>query len=237
MNKRIIRLEGPRWAFVAGLILTMLVIGYMLLVNACQNIETETSTEPVAVATPVPVSTPVPAPTATPALDGQVGWSVECATNMMTVVYDGEASHAEVETFYTSFDGPGKLGVERKTLARGGGWSRSFPSCTQSDAEPVVGRAAGHCYFDKDGRAFYDPHSPKVSECRNRCVPTWVIDEKREYGPWEDSQGYGFTKTKKCYKTQRRLVIVYEVNTCTKERREVKRYYESKQVEIPCPKH
>lgn len=239
MNNRIIRLEGPRWAFVIGALLSFALVGYMVFVSSCRGVETETATQPVVQATAAPaVAAPTPAATATPALDGQIGWDVACLPGgVMYAIYDGEASHAEVLTYYTSFDGPAQLGRQLDVLKKGTHVTRTFPPCSQGDAEPVKGNPAGHCYFDINGRPFYDPRSPKVGECRNRCVPTWVVDEKREYGPWEDSQGYGFTKTKKCYKTQRRLVIVYQVNTCTKERKELKRYYESKQVEIPCPKH
>jgi hypothetical protein len=160
------------------------------------------------------------------------GWGVTCAAGgSMTVAYDGEASHAEVETFYTSFDGPAKYGVERKVLAKGASWGRTFPACHQSDAEPISGRPAGHCYFDKDGK----PATAQAAteSCKTPpCVEEW-IEERGEpetiTGEWGACEriltetGFGEATVSPCRRSRTVTLIRYEISSCTKSRREKSR--------------
>jgi hypothetical protein len=146
---------------------------------------TQDAPAPVVASAPAPTA-PAPNPSPTPKADNPaVAWEVECsAVGNMTVKYNGEASNAEVLTYYTSFDGPQQFGAENKILATGTEFTRTFPACSQSDAEPLSGPAAGHCYFDKNGVPFNEKRNPeKVTECRNQCVPQWVpVEESFEEG-------------------------------------------------------
>jgi hypothetical protein len=201
--------------------------------------------------------TPVAKPTATPGSStagGTVGtptvveptpvpgasWNVACAAGgSMTVAYNGEASSAEVETYYTSFDGPQKFGVERKALARGATWPRLFPACHQSDAEPISGRPAGHCYFDKDGVPTTDAKA--TASCGTKpCTEKWTADEGFEtvYGEWGSCQvpapSFGSTQTQ-CQKKRTVTRIYYETNGCTKAKRELRRSTEWAYEPCSCP--
>jgi hypothetical protein len=236
------RRKTDRWQWTLGFALGLVFAFY----GACGGGTKVTGPTAQATPTPVPVTatTPAPTPTATPTVDDpntpNKDWDVSChAGGEMITYYNGGSPLAWLQTFYTSFDGPTRFAVQRDQVATGKTVTRRFPACSQGDSEPEVGRPAGHCYFDKDGNPFKDPRSPKVEECRNLCVPRWIELEERTIGEWEDyvepdSVGEA-TQTTKCYKTQRQLVIVWEQNTCTKEKRELKRYYETRRVETPCP--
>jgi len=206
-------------------------LGAALLAASCG--ESPLPTKPIVVppakavvAAPVPTATPAFAPNDVPA------WEVSCSGGAtMTVKYNGGAPYAQVLTYSTSFDGPAHTDDKVDTLKTGGGFDRGFDACRQSDAEPLSGPPAGHCYFDINGRPFSDPHSPKVTECRNRCTPYWsTIETVRVIQDWTD-----FVSTQ-CSKSQRRLVVKQEQNSCTKEVRDKgEPYYEIREVATTCP--
>jgi len=191
--------------------------------------------------TPVAEATPAPAQPAAPPVSPTTpsgGWAVECtAGSRMTVGYSGSSDRADVETYYTSFDNQNlKFGLERRTVERGSEFTRVFPTCVQSDVDPLKGNSAGHCYFDINGQPFSDPKSPKVQECRDRCVPeqSWEEEKERTYGEWLPGPAPNTTSASTqnlCVRYEHRLIIVWEHNTCTKARREKSRRYEQRTIE------
>lgn len=196
---------------------------------------------------PAPVAAaPAPAPTPTPgAVAGEdpAAFTLEgYAPSTIRVTYNGEAAQAKVETFYTSFDDQTTaFGKQQHTVSKGAFIERAFGQvCIQGDADQPGVKLIGGIFFDIDGKPFNPTKEPaKTKACRDRCVPEWKELEERSIGEWEDYQAppsFGEAAiTDKCYKDQRRLIIVFEENKCPQGKRELRRFYEYRKVEIPCP--
>lgn len=204
-----------------------------------------TSPTPTTEAPPPVAAAPAPAPTATPTAvqpdDPGLAFELSClADSTLTVKYNGGASRATIETFYTSFDDQTTpFGKQSHTVEAGGTVRRAFGQvCIQGDADQPGVKLIGGCFYDIKGNPFIPSREPaKVKECRDRCVPEWRELEP-EYGDWEDyTQAEAFTEatTQGCYKDQRRRKIVREQNSCTKEQRVKSETYETRKLEIQCP--
>lgn len=218
-----------------------------LLIAACDTTGPTESTQtpapqPVVASTPVPAA--VPSPTPTPASGGNAETKVfeiwgEPGTTIV-VSYNGEASYAQYVTYSRDFDATKPNDDARTdTIKSGDTQRRSFPQvCVEVDVEQVGVKPIGGIWFDINGNPFTNPerNTDKIAACRNRCVPQWFELETRKIGEWEVDPNpvVPSTLTQKCYKYERRLVIVFEQNSCTKETRELRRFYETRTVEVPC---
>lgn len=203
-----------------------------------------TRPDPVTKAPEPVVAAPAPAPSATPGAapvaDNPAAFELSCLSDStLTVKYNGEASRAQVDTFYTSFDDQTTpFGKQSHVVARGDTVTRAFGQvCIQGDADQPGVKLIGGCFFDINGKPFKAvPGAPQIAECRNRCVPR-LEESEEETGEWEpyEPEATETNGDEKCYRYERRLVIVWEVNTCTKAKRELRRYYKSRKIEIECP--
>src|SRR6185436_20287963 len=105
--------------------------------------------------------------------------------------------------------------------------------------EGVGGTPFAFAYFDKDGKEISNANrSQKIAECRsnvNKCDvqrAEW-IELEPEYSEWADDETpSAATYTHKCYKNQRRTIIIREKNTCSNEIRIKVQRSETRKVEI-----
>jgi len=180
------------------------------LLAAC-NSGTVTGPDPVETVAqaPEPVAAATPAPQ--PVAGGPTtAFELSCGSgSTLSVKYNGPASRATIETFYTSFDNQDLVfGKQSHTVNAGDSVTRTFDVCQQADADQPGVKLIGGCFFDKRGEPFNPTKSPeKVAECR--CVPTWKRAEKYEtiYGEWVTAQDacsktrtvtYRYTETQSC---------------------------------------
>lgn len=180
---------------------------------------------PAPVAAPQPEATPTPAAPAPAPSTGPAFTLVGSTPSTITVTYNGEASSATIETFYTSFDDQETpFGKQSHTVNRGDSVVRAFGQvCIQGDADQPGVKLIGGVFFDINGAPFNPSRNPeKVKECRDRCVPEWKELEPT-YEPYVQAEQFSVSTVtqSECYRDQWK--IIREQNTCTKEIREKSR--------------
>jgi hypothetical protein len=90
------------------------------------------------------------------------------------VAYNGEASHAEIETSRRGFSQSGTSNVLRHTVATGSTITRCFSeACIEADAEQVGVKPIGGIWFDVNQNPFTNPERfpEKIAAC-SRGIPT-----------------------------------------------------------------
>lgn len=148
----------------------------MTVVAACAlaacNSGTVTGPDPVETVAqapePVAAATPAPQPVAQPE-NPSPSFGLSCKSgSTLNVKYNGPASRATIETFYTSFDNQDLVfGKQSHTVNAGDSVTRTFGACQQADADQPGVKLIGGCFFDKRGEPFNPTRSPeKVAECR-----------------------------------------------------------------------
>jgi hypothetical protein len=241
------RRKRDRFAAAVGIGLGFCLTGLLLTTNQCDKGTVSGPTTAEATSAPV-AAAPAPAPTATPTViddDPAKALDLACfAGAQMVATYNGQASFAEIETWDTDFDNQNpqpRPNLRTDLVAKGKTVTRTFTVCRQGDAAIKGGKESG-CFWDKRGNPF-TPHTPAGTKATEECrqcdskTARWIELEERKVGEWEDyiPETYPDATEQKCFKSQRQLVIVFEQNECSKEKRELRRYYESKQVETQCP--
>ena len=232
------RRKSDKWRMLVGLVLGAVLVSYAFYTSGCGE---GTVQAPTPVATPVPppppapavVSGPAPVPTPTPP-SGPAFELWGTAGSTIHVKYTGEASRAEIETWYTSFENQ-KLpfAAKRDIVLKGDTFTRAFGGgCKQGDAAQVGSKEIGGIYFDKDGNPFKDDKSAaskaKVEACQFQCDPeakeSWIEDEKYSDGEWSscspNNQPPNYVtgaSEEQCFKKKTRTWT--STNICTKQTR------------------
>lgn len=246
------RRKTDRYRIAAGMILGAVLTTYAFYVSSCGGSSTTgpsqtiDAPQPVAAAPAAPAATPTPAPAAGPSTE------YDCYVNNSGFHVKNLTSDTQRWQVYTTgFDEQHfatsvipASGVQR-TVGPNTVWEDNPGfKCAQVDVTQeltFVGQAGGrpqcYGYFDKNGVTFHPGTSPeKIAECR-QCDPKtshWTTIEEPTIGEWEiDPQPDSVEQI--CYKYERRLVIYYEQNDCSKEKRELRRTYEKRKTQIPCP--
>jgi hypothetical protein len=153
------------------------------------------------------------------------------AGSHLSVKYNGPASHAEVETWWTTFDNQNpnpRPGLEKQVVKIGDSVPRTFAACQQGDAAQPGVKEIGGCFFDKDQKPFTPSRNPeKVTECRTTpCNPeareSWIEDEEYKDGEWstcspDNQPPTSVATSQQCFKKKTRTWT--SVNVCTKQTR------------------